>query len=87
MREPLNQFAARIVRCAEVEEFIEGLCLEHGVNSDTILRIGHVVATKRDKLARGSIPLIPGRQSRPIGRDSRQDGTTLADIREFGDRG
>jgi hypothetical protein len=47
MREPLNQFAARIVRSGELNEFLEGLCAEHGVNPDTIIRIGSLIRSAR----------------------------------------
>lgn len=39
MREPLNQFADRIVRTGELPEFLRGLMLEKGITPSEIILI------------------------------------------------
>ena len=61
MREPLDQFADRLVRCGEVEEFIRGLIKEKGV---PFSRIGNVVSEFRyqivgDGLMRPKVTMRP----------------------------
>lgn len=45
-REPLNQFAERIIRCAEVEEFIE-ILVDKGIPTERLKQIVDVVARKK----------------------------------------
>jgi hypothetical protein len=49
MREPLNSFAARIARCGELNEFLEGICDAYGVSPDTIVHIGRLLQTRAAK--------------------------------------
>lgn len=63
MRHPLHDFAARLVRCQEVAEFVTGLVKEFGVDPSVIVkaatgRSGPGHSSRRD--SRGHLPPLPG---------------------------
>jgi len=98
MRDPLNEFAARLVRNCEITEFIGGLIKEHGADPETVVRAvlevmpaydaGQGEACTRDargvaQFARGDVGgMMVGAAMASEGRKNRRLNAVLAAMRD-----